>query len=359
MPSRLCAFVDCSNQFEVGENSRRRFCDEHRTPTSRRAVCRDCGVYYYSGEKAVCQECEIKYNCIICKTHTYPVKLNSVEISEQNTYNICNSCKKKIIKKYKYNKFKKDFIVHNYSFKPFTEFLHTKKEKANIYFGFENEVTFTIEKTSIESNLLYNAQLNKINDIIQNYNLPLIYKHDASIPFGVEIVSAPMSFEYFNSLPWEKLFSEDMLWIKERRVGMHIHMSKDAISHAQLFKMLKFFSIEKNFIEFIGERKSNSYCEAVSDDRIYDKAAKKGGPDFERDALNTCPEKTIEIRIFQGATDLNTFKKNIQFAQAFWEWTRCTSIKCINKDSFSDYVTFHKEKFTELYMFINNNNNNN
>lgn len=249
---------------------------------------------------------------------------------------------------------KKKFIINSYSTKLDPLFRKCKNEIAEntLFIGFENEITFPTDGSPIDTLAVYNCQLNRITNIVDECGLDVYMKADSSINYGVELVSRAMSFNYFKTLAWDKLF-EKAFWVKHNSVGMHVHMSKDKISHAQLFKMIKFFAEEAEFIEKIAERSANYYCDKVNKNNMLDKAINKGGSYAARDSLNTRPENTIEIRIFAGATKLEQFIKNVEFVQAFWEWTKQTSIKNINKDKFKEYVDINKDKFPYLFTFIN------
>lgn len=372
-----CEFVDANGNRCYNETPtvNRKYCEEHSNLQKRkvaylegmptettRKTCKCCGnsVPDSVNTTVLADTGESVYLCNRCiKLHSCACGCNKVYYNTQNIdgYIYGKLCINRLETEYG-GPIKKEYTINSYSTKLDPLFLKCKGEVAEdtLFIGFENEITFPTSFSTYDHELrrvaIYNCQLNHITNIVNEHKLNIYMKSDSSINYGVELVSRAMSFNYFKTLAWDKLF-ENAQWIKHNSVGMHVHMSKDKISHAQLFKMIKFFAEEAAFIEKIAERSANSYCDKVSKNNMLDKAINKGGSYAARDSLNTRPANTIEIRIFAGATTLEQFIKNVEFVQAFWEWTKQTSIKNINKDKFKEYVDINKDKFPYLFTFIN------
>ena len=92
-----------------------------------------------------------------------------------------------------------------------------------------------------------------------------IIKEDSTLTHGFEISSAPMSFAHHKSGIWETLFSREgkryMRSGQTNTCGMHIHVTRDALTDLQIGKMLGFIHnrSHRNFIEYIAQRNSESY----------------------------------------------------------------------------------------------------
>src|SRR5690606_34675899 len=89
----------------------------------------------------------------------------------------------------------------------------------------------------------------------------IIIKHDGSIGYGFEIVSAPATFEVHQEI-WERFFDKFLKSKKLRtsfNCGMHIHINKSSLSLLQMGKFLNFIYAQDNrkFIKHISGRESS------------------------------------------------------------------------------------------------------
>ena len=214
-------------------------------------------------------------------------------------------------------------------------------------------------------------------------------KEDGSLTFGFEIVSAPATLEYHQSgdpiygvAPWDAFFEARKTTLKGLRsydtdtCGMHIHLSRAALTKLQISKMNVFLNepSNKDFVTLIAGRSDVAWCHMIekkhtdtyqivrdfsfsstkmcpkcgdkdqfesgpgfwicSRDGCCDsatvEAAPSGAPAYtvkvkghgpknggdRRQALNLNNEHTIEIRIFKGTLNKASFFKNIEFAHA-------------------------------------------
>jgi hypothetical protein len=224
-------------------------------------------------------------------------------------------------------------------------------------------------------------------------------KHDGSITYGFEIVTAPSSFDVHKE-KWAKFFDER---IKNRATkhlrsydtttcGMHIHLSRAAMTPLQISKMLVFINDpdNKEFIETIAQRKEGQWshyfpkkltqshnitrdqlfeevtscpscgsaekftcvngawiCDAVgccayalvkpvldSSGKPIVKLQLKGTHPTMEDkyqSLNLKHKATIEMRIFKGTLNRASFMKNLEFAHALVTYCRNASINSGSK----------------------------
>jgi hypothetical protein len=249
--------------------------------------------------------------------------------------------------------------IERYSFKPYPNFFKLPNEVTNTkqrtpFFGVELE----IEKGD-------NAECycSDMADIVKNRLFPngLVYcKEDGSLDNGFEIVSHPMSFQYIKKN--EKTFTDALNKIVEEgyvshvanTCGMHVHISKNAFSTWHLFRFLKFFVENKDFIFKISQRKIDQFNEwcAIQDEEtesILYKAKKKEGNDSRRVAVNLHNSQSVEIRIFRGNLNPQRFMKNLEFVDALFCYSRdCSEVTL---KGFAEYIK-ENGQYNNLKSFI-------
>ena len=109
-------------------------------------------------------------------------------------------------------------------------------------------------------------------------------------------------------------------YILMQSCGMHVHISRTALSQMGAGKLVEFMNRDDNkkFIQLIAGRKSTNYQRA---DETYDikKPYKVDRGDDHADRynyVNLQNKKTIELRIFASPKNTNEFKVRMQFVKA-------------------------------------------
>lgn len=156
---------------------------------------------------------------------------------------------------------------------------------------------------------------------------------------GFEIVTAPADIEVHRSR-WpllEKMagFEHLRAWNTET-CGMHVHVSKDALTTLQIGRILMLMTHNNNkkFIAKVAGRSENKYCRAYhkekfSDGIQYGESEVRNGVEYvqagfylprsddaRRQAVNITNPRTIEFRIFRGTVHPRHIIRNIEFADA-------------------------------------------
>ncbi len=156
---------------------------------------------------------------------------------------------------------------------------------------------------------------------------------------GFEIVSAPADIDVHRQR-WpllEKIagFSHLRAWNTET-CGMHVHVSKDALTTLQIGRilMLMTHNDNKKFIAKVAGRGENKYCKAFHKDKFsegiqYGESEVRDGVEYvqasfhlprsdeaRRQAVNITNPRTIEFRIFRGTVHPRHIIRNIEFADA-------------------------------------------
>ena len=203
---------------------------------------------------------------------------------------------------------------------------------------------------------------------IQQLSDFVFLKSDGSLQEGgFEIVTAPAEYEIHleRFLP---VFSNFPTQIRVgSRTGMHIHVSKDAISPLTMARMVDFMHNNQNrdFIELVAERKLTSYCKQDTT-RTFGYILTHDSKNTDRSVtLNIAKPPTLEFRIFQSPISYNSFAKNLDFVRALITfmtagWTPYTPKESRTAPTFLNYLkeTNHSAKKPErnphphLYSFL-------
>jgi hypothetical protein len=218
---------------------------------------------------------------------------------------------------------KEEGLIESYSYKPRPSYFMSANESfkdSPLFMGIELEIENENEKIS-------NGELSRKLE-----NRFLYFKSDGSLDNGFEIVSHPLSFSWIQENKSE--FTDMLERIKNNgfrsydstTCGMHIHLSKKNFGAWHLYRFLKFFQENKQFIIAISQRnidnlKQWANLEDETNDSLIYKAKKKEG--YSRYvAVNLCNSHTIELRIFRGTLNQNSFFKNIEFAHSVYLFSR-------------------------------------
>jgi hypothetical protein len=242
-------------------------------------------------------------------------------------------------------------IIHSYGYKPFVRFLKLENDKpTDLFFGIELEV----EKDN--SSVKHGDMAKEILNTDVYY-----FKRDGSLNDGFEIVTHPMTFNYIQAnkdkvfLPMlNKLVEAQYRSYDANSCGIHIHLSKQAFGTWQLYRFIKFFVDNKDFVTSISQRKAEKLerwaaIDDENDDSIIYKAKKKSGNNKRYVAVNLQNSHTVEIRIFRGTLNYMSFLKNIEFCYALFNFTRDSKETTV--DAFKDYVSMSNE-YAMLKKFI-------
>lgn len=176
-------------------------------------------------------------------------------------------------------------------------------------------------------------------EVIDSIGKDNVYcKHDGSLSNGFEIVTHPATLEYHKTLPYESTFK--MLTDKGYKshntttCGLHIHVDRNYLGIDKLTqdlsisKLLYLFEKFWDKIVLVARRDSNYYAsrfylgenETPLDMYAKSKNASKYG------AINLCHQNTVEIRIYKGTLNYNTFINTLEFTKVMVNLARDTDI---------------------------------
>ena len=241
-------------------------------------------------------------------------------------------------------------LINGYSYKPSPKYYRLNNDNDKTpFFGIELEV----ERRN--SNEIRHSEM---AEKIQNDHW--YFKTDGSLTDGFEIVTHPLTFNYIKQC--EKTFEDSLRMLADNgynsynanTCGMHIHITKKCFSTWHLYRFLKFFVENKEFIVAISQRKLEKLkkwanIEDDSENELIYKAKKKDGNNERYVAVNLRNNATIEIRIFRGTLNFNSFMKNIEFAHSVFMYTKENNEISLN--GFKEYLKYSKD-YSNLKKFI-------
>ena len=272
-------------------------------------------------------------------------------------------------------------LIHDYSYRPDAIF-HSTKDDERLFFGIEIEVE---AKDDLRASAEYAHQLESMD---------LAYlKHDGSLNNGFEIVTHPMSHDFFKNeagdffAVMEGLRSQQGIRVKSwdtRTCGLHIHISRTGFSGgAHMHRFLNLVYTNPDFYSTLAGRTSDQwakftdiiqkeYVRDVNGDRVpyengYGYEIKttrqfKHKLDANRNsdrysAVNTLNRETLEMRIFRGSVNGDTIKSQLDLAHASVEYTRTLTVQdvrngALTSDNFMWYIFQHEDLYPELVARI-------
>lgn len=188
--------------------------------------------------------------------------------------------------------------------------------KSALYVGVELEIQ-AADEACLES------AVEVLNDVLnEHYG---ILKRDASIgENGVEIVTRPSNFveqaETFKRVvtELEPMINEEQVYsYKTGACGLHVHVSRGALTQLQIGKLQVFLNSPENtaFVDCIAQRKASSYHSRNDKLKVHEQSWGRYV------ALNTTNHNTIEFRIFRGTLKLTSIYKSLEFVEALLTYT--------------------------------------
>jgi hypothetical protein len=223
--------------------------------------------------------------------------------------------------------------IHEYNYKPRPKFFG----KGKLFYGVELEV---------------NAERHRARTVYDLLGDDRVYiKHDSSIKGeGFEIVTMPHTLTAQREL-WKGFFNHrprGMTSYEGGSCGMHVHVSRDALTRLQIHKMVVFLNntLNKQFVVSIAQRSSNGYSALKAEKTI----TSRSGDRYE--ALNLENHKTVEFRIFRGTVRGDRFFKNLEFVDALIHWVNEVNYNDLGYKGFCDYVQKHRKAYKFLHAYL-------
>lgn len=267
-------------------------------------------------------------------------------------------------------------IIHDYSYRPDAIF-HSTDKNERLFFGIEVEVEAMDSKST---SAMHAHQLE---------GLDLAYlKHDGSLQDGFEIVTHPMSHDFFKNEAtelWtviENLRSKSGMKVKAwdtKTCGLHIHISRTGFTNgAHMHRFLNLVYSNPDFYSTLAGRTSDQWAKftdiyrndyernaegerlwdpdngyAVTTTRTFKHKLDTASSSDRYSAVNTNNRDTLEMRIFRGSVNGETIKAQLDLAHASVEYTRTLTVQdilqgALSADNFMWYIFQHETLYPEL-----------
>lgn len=237
-----------------------------------------------------------------------------------------------------------DRLVYEWNYRP-TMIFHPEipvDPTKPLYIGMELEIGW--------DNWNYDVDAQKwLKDMKDSYNGLLYAKSDSSINDGFEVVTHPMDPVWaMENMPFALFQHAIDTGAQETNTscGTHIHIDRDALTAAQMWKLLKVHTKLSNLCGVIGGRGTDAEYGSFSAERmrVLTKNAlnisKKKGEAFGRmeryTAINLQNDQTVELRYMEGSIRPNDIKKNIQWVQALYAFTNYITVSDVKAGVLED-----------------------
>ena len=326
--------------------------------------CERCGEWHYQDDEyqVIVNECgDIESWCQVCvEDYTWICEecgeRYSCNVDHDDDY-ICPNCDGRTQDTSDINAWRAPRGVRNYSYKPDPCLCCMPEELLIpnlIHYGFELEIDKAPSGTD------HNDFANFINDE-SGYTY---CKHDGSLDNGLEIVSHPATLAYHMSKKdvWERIFeqlvSEGYKSHDARTCGLHVHISLKPMEEQNpmavnnmLFLMDHFWDKLVKFSRRTEEQLSHwarRYSRLHGDYEDWKRQAKDTRDRYY--ALNLQNKYTVEIRMFRGTLNLDTFIATLQFVDTLTK--RCVEITDLRKLQSMTWEELVQSDWPELNTYL-------
>jgi len=333
-------------------------------------------------EDAYCSGCydEVYCACGDCGDEISHEEAISVDDGE---FDVCDGCYQEYhqaiksysyVPTYRYYHLKKGSLNHC----PFDEFKIEHHKVCEPFYGIELEV---------ESRGSGSRSNNDIaRDIIREGDGILYCKNDGSLNDGFEIVTHPMTYDVFRGMNLDEMIFKhrgDIKSFHTNTCGVHIHISRRAFGSLHLHKFIAMIHEYKAFTHFIAQRtKASEYSRWARFDMNMPEKMKQGMAreykerkakptdtlSYKRNirgkyqtniqygekyvAVNTEHSSTIEVRVFKGNLKEVSFRKNIEYVDSLYHFTKKSSLKELTVSNFLTYVRNESKRYKNLNEYF-------
>ena len=225
-----------------------------------------------------------------------------------------------------------------------TSLPHEHLALNTVYYGIELEVERRKDCPSDIAEQVHNL-MNKTKQFA-------LLKGDGSLSNGFEIVTAPSTLNAHKKY-WQPFFNSEVTnnlksWNTDT-TGLHIHISKSALSQSDIGKILVFINDEKNeeFINHIAGRNSNQWAKK-SPKKISD-GTRTDTDKYE--AINTSHRNSIELRIFRGNLSRIGFFRVLEFVDCLVNFVKNTTPRKLYHTDFVKWCELPQNRSSYPYFY--------
>jgi hypothetical protein len=284
-------------------------------------------------------------------------------------YLVCEDCKSD---NYRYSDYRDTYISYEDYEMEQDEYNHSDEEEDYIY-AWEYDVMQDLSLTALPNERIelntayYGVELEvekrkdcpsdiaeRVHNLMHKYLPFALLKSDGSLSNGFEIVSAPATLNAHKKY-WKPFFDSGNEAINNLKswntdtTGLHIHISKSALSQNNIGKILVFINDEKNedFINHIAGRNSNQWAKK-SPKKISD-GTRTDTDKYE--AVNTSHRNSIELRIFRGNLSRVGFFRVLEFVDSLVGFVKNTTPKKLYYTDFIKWCELPQNRSSYPYFY--------
>ena len=244
-----------------------------------------------------------------------------------------------------------DDYIHQYDYDvmqdlSLTALSNEKVELNTAYYGVESEMERRKDCPSDIAERVHN---------LMHKHIPFaLLKNDGSLSNGFEIVTAPATLNAHKKY-WKPFFDSGDKAINHLKSwntdtsGIHVHISKSALSQNNIGKILVFINDEKNedFINHIAGRNSNQWARK-SPKKISD-GTRTDTDKYE--AVNTSHRNSIELRIFRGNLTRIGFFRVLEFVDCLVNFVKNTTPRKLYYTDFIKWCELPQNRSSYPYFY--------
>lgn len=220
----------------------------------------------------------------------------------------------------------------------------------NLYFGFELEVDCGGEEDSVAAHIV-----DIMNPDSSNPDHPwfMHVSHDGSLERGMELISMPATLAYHKAKREE--YKELFGWLKDegyrshdtKTCGLHFHFSRAFFGDNENAAVTKLLYLTERFWDELSIFSRRDYqslaryakkndCSPTDMFRAWNKTQEHDGHYY---AVNITNENTVELRMFRGTLNIDTFMATLDLVNAMVHAAKEKTPLELQKMPFTDLLT--------------------
>lgn len=261
-------------------------------------------------------------------------------------------------------------LINDYSYRPTPIFYHTEEEldNARVKTKIRNNVVrrarqMTYMGFELEVESMSRDKFRDGAELFQDIEDLVYLKTDGSLNNGFEIVSHPMTLDWFMAnFPFEKLEELKSLDFEGWNVssaGLHVHVSKDAFNGiAAEAKFVCLIHNNANLFESLAGRSGSRWSQFDNGNTkdLRRKLLHMVGSD-RYSAVNMNNQNTLEVRIFKSSLKPERLQMALQLVDACVAFSNtCNTPDYANAGLFVDWIHENKDRYAVLASYVSHDN---
>lgn len=311
--------VDCGEWFDPDDDS------DHRRSHNGDYICGDC----YDDNWFTCENCEEVFR------YEDRNESSSGDYYCDSCYSDCDDCD---------DDEDSNELINPYSHKPKSEFHSTDEDEpgCSLFIGTETEWSHCDidDRDSHADYVYYKYRVGPKEGAERHFYM----KHDTSLKRGIEVVSHPMTLNY-----WHDIYSHMAERLKKSSQysddcngdddGTHVHLSRNGMTKEHEYCFGAFFELCQRPIKRVARRNNPGYAAFLDTEQVrsvFDRDPEERGQAM-RDlldnrwnsryrAVNWCNNRTVEVRIFKQCSTALFHYSAIELCHAAYQFTKRTDM---------------------------------